>query len=73
MGTVESVKAVSDIYAPVSGEVLKVNSALEDAPETINTDPYSGGWMAVVALDDTAKLDGLMNAEEYEAFVKEEE
>ncbi|WP_027417845.1 glycine cleavage system protein GcvH [Aneurinibacillus terranovensis] len=73
MGTVESVKAVSDIYSPVSGQVLEVNQLLEDSPETINTDPYKAGWMAVITLNDPAQLDGLMTAEEYEVYVKEEE
>ncbi|MFT9849380.1 glycine cleavage system protein GcvH [Aneurinibacillus sp. REN35] len=73
MGTVESVKAVSDIYSPVSGEVVEVNQALEDAPETINGDAYDAGWMVVIALSDPAELDALMTAEQYEAYSKEEE
>lgn len=73
MGSVESVKAVSDIYTPVSGKVVEVNTNLEDAPETINEDPYSAGWMVVVELSDASELDQLLSAEEYDAFIKEEE
>lgn len=73
MGTVESVKAVSDIYSPVSGEVIEVNEVLEDAPETINGEAYGAGWMVVIALSDPAELDTLMTAEQYEAYSKEEE
>jgi glycine cleavage system H protein len=73
MGTVESVKAVSDIYSPVSGEVVEVNRSLEDAPETINSDAYTEGWMVVVKLSNPEEVDKLMTAEQYEAFIKEEE
>jgi len=72
-GTVESVKAVSDVYSPVSGKVVESNSALADSPELVNSDPYGEGWMIVVELDDPSQLDDLMSAEEYEAFLKEEE
>ncbi|WP_047155274.1 glycine cleavage system protein GcvH [Aneurinibacillus tyrosinisolvens] len=73
MGTVESVKAVSDIYSPVSGEVVEINSGLEEAPDAINRDAYREGWMAVIQLDDPRELDPLMTAKQYEAFIKEEE
>ncbi|ERI10542.1 glycine cleavage system protein GcvH [Aneurinibacillus aneurinilyticus] len=73
MGTVESVKAVSDIYSPVSGEIVEVNGELEEAPEAINGDAYGAGWMVVIKLADAAELDELMTAEQYEAFSKEEE
>lgn len=73
MGTVESVKAVSDVYSPVSGEVLEVNEALEDDPEIVNNDPYGEGWMAIVELSDPSQLDGLLTAEQYEALIQEEE
>jgi glycine cleavage system H protein len=73
MGTVESVKAVSDIYSPVSGEVVEINQELEDSPETINTDAYGAGWMVVVKLANPDELNTLMTAEQYEAFIKEEE
>jgi glycine cleavage system H protein len=62
---IESVKAVSDVYAPASGEVLEVNEALEDTPESVNEDPYGGGWLFKVRL--SAKLDGMMDAAAYQA------
>lgn len=67
-GTVESVKAVSDLYAPVSGEVTEVNDALPDTPELINDDPYGEGWIIKVAMSDPGELDDLMSAEEYAAY-----
>lgn len=75
-GAVESVKAVSDVYAPVSGNVLEVNDVLPDNPETINDDPYGDGWMIRVDLSDPDDLKDLMDAEEYAEYVaqqKEEE
>jgi glycine cleavage system H protein len=68
-GTVESVKAVSDLYAPVGGEVVEVNSALEDAPENINEDPYGEGWFIKLRITDEADL---LSPEEYEKVVEEE-
>jgi glycine cleavage system H protein len=68
-GTVESVKAVSDLYAPVGGEVVEVNSALEDAPENINEDPYGEGWIVKLRTSDEADL---LSSEEYEKVVEEE-
>jgi glycine cleavage system H protein len=68
-GTVESVKAVSELYAPVSGEVVEVNSALTAKPETVNKDPYGGGWMIVLKMSDPAEVDGLLDAAAYEALV----
>ena len=68
-GTVESVKAVSDLYAPVGGEVVEVNSALEDAPENINEDPYGEGWIVKLRTTDRADL---LSPEEYEKVVEEE-
>jgi len=68
-GTVESVKAVSDVYAPVGGEVVEVNSSLEDAPEKINDDPYGEGWL--VKLRTSGEAD-LLSPEEYEKVVEEE-
>ncbi len=62
---VESVKAASDIYAPVSGEVIEANAALEDTPELVNTDPYVDGWLFKIKLSDPAELEGLHNAEAY--------
>lgn len=69
LGVVESVKAVSDLFAPVSGEVLEVNAELVKKPETVNQDPYGRGWMVVVTLDAPAQLDALMSAPEYERFI----
>ena len=73
MGSVESVKAVSDLYCPVSGKVVEVNEDLEDAPEKINEEPYGAGWMIVVEMSDPSDLDKLLTAQEYDAFTKEEE
>ena len=64
-GVVESVKAVSDLYAPVSGEVTEVNEALRDAPELVNSDPFGEGWLMKVALSDSSELDALMDAGAY--------
>jgi glycine cleavage system H protein len=64
---VESVKAASDIYAPVTGEVIAVNEDLEDDPGSINTDPYGDGWLFQVQLTDPEELDAMLNAEAYEA------
>ena len=66
-GVVESVKAVSDLYAPVSGEVVEVNEALRDTPELLNSDPFGEGWIARVELADAAELDSLMDAAAYAA------
>jgi glycine cleavage system H protein len=72
-GTVESVKAVSDIYAPVSGEVTEVNSSLKDAPEILNTDPHGHAWLIKVKLANPAEVSKLMDAAAYEAYVAEKE
>ncbi len=72
-GVVESVKAASDIYSPVSGEVLAVNEALEDAPELINSDPYGDGWIFRIRLSDTEELNDLLTADEYEEQLAEED
>ena len=71
-GAVESVKAVSDIYAPVSGTVLEINDVLPDNPETINDDPYGDGWMIRVELTDKDDLKDLMDAEEYAEYVQQQ-
>jgi glycine cleavage system H protein len=68
-GVVESVKAVSDLFAPVSGEVAEVNGALPTAPETVNQDPYGKGWMIVVTPSNAAEWEGLLTAAQYEAFL----
>lgn len=68
-GTVEAVKTVSDLFMPVSGKVTEKNEALEDAPETINSDPYGEGWMIKIELSDASQLEGLMKAKAYEEMV----
>jgi glycine cleavage system H protein len=69
---VESTKSVSEIYAPVSGSIVEVNGALEDAPERINQEPYGDGWLFVIELSDPAEVDGLLDAAGYQAFLAEE-
>ena len=71
-GEIESVKSVSELISPVSGEVVEVNDALGDTPETVNEDPYGDGWMVKIKMGDPAQVDDLMTADEYEAFVAEE-
>lgn len=71
-GVVESVKAVSDIYAPISGTVVEVNEELPESPETVNEDPYGDGWLIKVRVSDAAELDDLMDSEEYEEMVAAE-
>jgi glycine cleavage system H protein len=71
-GSVESVKAVSDLFAPVTGKVVKVNSPLADSPEYVNEDPYDEGWMIQVAVSNATELDGLLDAEAYQAFLREQ-
>ena len=70
-GTVESVKAVSEIYAPASGEVVEANAALQAKPEAINTDPHGTGWLIKVKLSNAAEANSLLDAAAYEAFVEE--
>jgi glycine cleavage system H protein len=69
---VESVKAVSDVIAPLSGEVLEVNSAVADAPETVNDDPYAAGWLVRVRLSDLSEADALMDVEAYKQHLAEQ-
>jgi glycine cleavage system H protein len=71
-GSVESVKAVSDLFAPLSGKVVKVNSPLSDSPEYVNEDPYDEGWMIAIALTSPDELKQLMDAETYQSFVREQ-
>jgi glycine cleavage system H protein len=71
-GTVESVKAVSEIFAPASGEVLEVNTALASSPETINKDPYGEGWLLKIKLADAKDTEGLMSVAEYRKYVEDE-
>jgi glycine cleavage system H protein len=68
-GSVEAVKTVSDLFLPVSGEVLEFNEALEDAPESVNDDPYGDGWMVKIKIADASEVDGLMDAAAYEAML----
>lgn len=70
-GTVESVKTVSDLYSPVTGEVIEVNAALEDSPELVNSDPYGQGWMLKVRLADPGQVAGLLDAAGYRAVVEQ--
>jgi len=71
-GSVESVKTVSELYAPVSGTIVEINEELEDSPELVNESPYEEAWMMVVELDDESQLDQLLSAEEYQAIIEEE-
>ncbi|HJU53539.1 MAG TPA: glycine cleavage system protein GcvH [Pyrinomonadaceae bacterium] len=71
-GSVESVKAVSEIFTPVGGEVVGVNEALQDEPERVNTDPYGEGWMIRVRMSNPGEVDSLLSAAEYEDFTKAE-
>jgi glycine cleavage system H protein len=71
-GEVESVKAVSDVIAPLSGEVLEVNSAVVEAPETVNDDPYATGWLIRIRMSDPSQVDGLLDAEAYKQVVAEQ-
>lgn len=70
-GVVESVKTASDLYTPVSGNVVEINEALADAPETVNQDPYGKGWMMVVEISDPFQLESLLNANQYQELIKE--
>jgi len=69
LGTIESVKAVSEIYAPASGEVLESNAELQNKPETINSDPHGAAWLVKIKLANPAELDGLMDGAAYEAYI----
>ena len=69
LGVIESVKAVSDIYSPISGEVVEINGDLENSPEVINEDPHGKGWIIKIKIKDQTELDKLMSASEYEKFL----
>lgn len=71
-GEVESVKSVSELFSPVSGEIVEVNSELDDAPELVNNDSYGDGWMVKVKVDNLSEVDALMDADSYEAYLAEE-
>ena len=72
IGEVESTKTTSTIYTPVSGTIAKINTDLKDHPEVVNADPYGKGWMAVIDLSNSAEVDGLMTAAQYEDFLKKQ-
>ena len=71
-GTIEAVKAVAELFAPLSGEVVEANATLEDHPETLNSDPYGEGWMIRVKMSNPGEVDSLLTAAEYEDFTKAE-
>jgi glycine cleavage system H protein len=71
-GEIESVKSVSELYAPITGTVLEVNDGLGDSPETINSDAYGAGWMIKVSLADSSQVDALLSSDEYESYVANE-
>ncbi len=68
-GTVEAVKTVSDLFLPVSGEIIEFNEALEDAPESVNSDPYGAGWMIKVKCSDVSQLEALLSADDYKSLI----
>ena len=68
-GTVEAVKTVSDLFLPVSGEIIEFNETLEDEPEKVNSDPYGEGWMVKIKMSDKSQLDGLLDADAYKAII----
>lgn len=70
-GEIESVKSVSELFAPISGEIIEVNTGLGDTPETVNAEPHDGGWMVKVKVSDVSAVDALMSAEEYDVFITE--
>ena len=71
-GSVESVKAVAEVFMPVSGSVVEVNEALEDQPDLVNKDPHDDGWLVKIRLSDRSELDGLMDYQEYEEYIEQE-
>lgn len=68
-GTVEAVKTVSELFAPVSGEIVEINESLEDDPELVNSEPYGSGWMVKIKLSDPSELDGLLSVDDYKEVV----
>ena len=72
LGSIESVKAVSELFSPVSGEVIEVNEALADNPALVNTDPWGDGWMIRIRVSDPTEIDELMTAEEYDEYIEKE-
>ncbi len=72
LGSIESVKAVSELFSPVSGEVVEINEALADNPALVNTDPYGDGWMIKIRMTDASELEQLMSAEDYDDYIQSE-
>ncbi|HEX6084256.1 MAG TPA: glycine cleavage system protein GcvH [Thermoanaerobaculia bacterium] len=72
LGSIESVKAVSELFSPVSGEVIEINEALADNPALVNTDPWGDGWMIRIRVTDATEIDELMTAEEYDEYIEKE-
>jgi glycine cleavage system H protein len=73
IGTIESVKAVAEIYMPLKGKIVEINEMLNDEPEMVNDDPYGDGWLAKLQIADTSQLKDLMSANQYDEFIKEEQ
>jgi len=69
LGSVESVKAVSEVFTPIGGEIAEVNDGLNDTPEAVNNDPYNAGWMIKIKMDNPLEADGMLSAEEYEEYL----
>ncbi|HXH70491.1 MAG TPA: glycine cleavage system protein GcvH [Pyrinomonadaceae bacterium] len=72
-GSIESVKAVSEVFTPVAGEIVEVNDGLNDTPETVNSDPYGAAWMIRVKMENALEADAMLNAAEYEEYLSENE
>ena len=72
-GSIESVKAVSEVFTPIAGEIVEVNDGLNDTPETVNADPYGAAWMIKVKMENALEADAMLNAAEYEEFLSENE
>ncbi len=70
IGVVESMKSVSDIYSPISGEIIEVNNVLEKSPELVNNEPFDGGWIAKLKIKDNVEIESLMTSEEYDKFIE---
>ncbi|WP_445710382.1 glycine cleavage system protein GcvH [Flavobacterium sp.] len=68
-GTVEAVKTVSDLFLPLTGEIIEFNDALEETPETVNSDPYGGGWMVKIKISDNSQIEDLLSSEDYSALI----
>jgi glycine cleavage system H protein len=73
IGTIESVKAVAEVYMPLKGKIIEINNEVSDDPELVNTDPYGDGWLVEIQLADAARLKELMNADQYDQYIKDEQ